>query len=125
MEITVTHTDEVVLRELGVRLTQLRLERNLTQAAVAREAGVGKITVERLEAGRPAELRTLIRVLRVLGLLEGLNQLLPEPLPSPIDALRRRGGARRRASGARRSRDSAPRGEGQWHWGDRAESAVP
>lgn len=44
-------TDEAVLRELGRRLAQVRLGKNLTQAQLAAKAGVSKRTVERLEVG--------------------------------------------------------------------------
>ena len=37
-------TDEAILRELGGRLTAARLERNLTQEALADQAGVSKRT---------------------------------------------------------------------------------
>jgi transcriptional regulator with XRE-family HTH domain len=120
MKIVESNTDEVVLGEIGARLKRLRLERNLTQAELAREAGVSKITVERLEAGQAAKLQTLIRVLRVLGLLEALNPLLPEPMPSPIETVRLRGKTRQRASGARRNPDSSPRRGGKWSWGDQS-----
>jgi transcriptional regulator with XRE-family HTH domain len=125
MKIEESNTDEVVLREIGARLQRLRLERNLTQAELAREAGVSKITVERLEAGQPARLQTLIRVLRVLGLLDGLNPLLPEPLASPVEAVRLRGKLRQRASGARRRPDSPPPKSGKWTWGDQSTGGTP
>lgn len=44
-------TDEAVLGELGRRLAQVRLGKNLTQAQLAAKAGVSKRTVERLEVG--------------------------------------------------------------------------
>ena len=64
-------TDEAVLSELGSRLAQVRLERNLTQAQLAEQAGVSKRTVERLESGSVAtQLSGFIRVCRVLELLD-------------------------------------------------------
>ena len=47
-------TDEAVLSELGGRLARVRLARNFTQAGLARQAGVSKRTVERLESGSVA-----------------------------------------------------------------------
>lgn len=118
MRIDEQSTDQVVLAELGARLTRLRLDHNLTQAEVAREAGLSKITVERMEAGRPAELRSLVRVLRVLGGLAGLNQLIAERLPSPIDSLRLRGRQRRRASGSRARPEVSSPSSVAWSWKD-------
>ena len=66
MKITSTLSDEVVLRELGSRLAAARLSRNLTQLALAEEAGVAKRTVERLETGEVASrMSGFVRVCRV------------------------------------------------------------
>lgn len=120
MQFANSESDQAVLAEVGARVQELRLERNLTQGEVARESGLSKITVERLEAGQPTELLTLIRALRVLGLLELLNLALPEPLPSPIDALRLRGKVRRRASGTRAPSGPASAAQGRWNWADQS-----
>jgi len=111
-------TDKTVLSELGARLERTRLERNLTQRELAVAAGVERKAVQRLEAGESVKLVTLIRVLRALGLLDALEQLVPAPVPSPIELLKLHGRTRRRASGERR-RSTAPDVEaGPWRWGD-------
>jgi putative transcriptional regulator len=116
MKIEVNLSDNAVLKELGKRLAQTRLERNLSQERLAIEAGVSKATIERLEAGEPVKSTSLIRVLRSLGRLEALDQLLPEPLPSPIERIRLQGRRRQRA----RSPGVGQGGEekGPWRWGD-------
>ena len=48
---------------------------------------------------------SLIRILRALGILDALNQMLPESGPSPIEALESGGKLRERASRRRSSRD--------------------
>jgi transcriptional regulator with XRE-family HTH domain len=116
MKITEEMTDQVVLAELGERLAQVRLARNLTQAALAEQAGVSKRTVERLESGTVAtQLSGLLRVCRVLGLAENFNFLIPEALPSPMEQWRRQGDKRQRASGKKGSARSKP---GKWTWGE-------
>lgn len=110
-------TDEAVLTELGRRLARTRLERNLTQAELGDEAGVGLATVQRLEGGQPAKLTSLIRVLRVLGLLEALELLVPEPTPSPIERLKLQGKQRQRAAHPR-SADEPTTDAKPWAWGD-------
>ena len=115
MKIAKQATDEAVLRELGSRLAQVRLERNLTQAQLAEQAGVSKRTVERLESGSVAtQLSGFIRVCRVLDLVERFDMLVPEPVPSPVEQLKLRGRRRRRAS-ARKKAKAAPK---KWQWGD-------
>lgn len=111
MVITRTSSDEVVLRVVGERLARLRLERNLTQAQLAREAGLAQRTVTRIEAGGPATLASLVRILRALNVIDSLNQFLPPPVPSPIEALERWGKQRRRASGPRKRRDKTSPGD--------------
>ena len=83
----------------------------ITQADLAREAGVGKRTVERIEAGAGGQLASLVRMLRVLDLLPALDALVPEGAESPIQLLERsrRGRVRKRAR---------PRKRPGWKWGD-------
>lgn len=94
-------TDDAVLAELGVRIAARRVELQLTQAAVAEQAGIAKRTLERMEAGQTSQLSTLVRVLRVLGAASGLDGLIPESEPSPMALLRQKGKVRQRASGKR------------------------
>ena len=115
MKIDSRLTDESVLKELGGRLAGARLGRNLTQAALAEEAGVSKRTVERLESGAVAtQLSGFLRVCRALGLLEGFENLVPELVPGPMEQLRRQSRKRQRASG----RKAAPAKPKKWTWGD-------
>ena len=117
MKITKQATDETVLTELGGRLTRVRLERNLTQAQLAEQAGVSKRTVQRLEAGAVAtQLSGFIRVCRVLDVLERFDTLIPEPVPSPVEQLKLRGRQRRRASAVKTVRSPAKK----WQWGDKS-----
>ncbi len=112
-------TDEAVLSELGARLQRTRLERNLTQRELAGEAGVERKVLQRIEAGESVTLGGFIRVLRALGLLDALDQLVPEPVPSPIELLKLHGKRRRRASGARLKSTPHQQEQGTpWHWGD-------
>jgi hypothetical protein len=67
------------------------------------EAGVAKRTVERIEAGHSAELATVIRLLRVLKLIEGLDSLVPDQLPSPMALLKSQGRTRRRMRASKKS----------------------
>lgn len=114
MKMTKQATDEAILSELGRRLARIRLERNLTQAQLAEQAGVSKRTVERLESGGVAtQLSGFIRVCRVLDLVERFDLLVPEPVPSPVEQLKLRGRKRRRAS-AKKAKASP----NQWQWGD-------
>jgi transcriptional regulator with XRE-family HTH domain len=114
MRITPSMTDAAVLSELGRRLERLRLERNITQETLATEAGISLRTLARLERGEEAVgATTLLRVLRALDLVDRVEQLVPEPLPSPIEELRSRGRRRQRATGEQRGGATIP-----WTWDD-------
>ena len=114
MAIPTETTDRQVLAELGERLARRRLDRNLTQDQLAREAGVSKRTVVRLENGQSSQVTNLVRVLRALGLLGNLDALVPAPLASPIEALKAKRRQRHRASPARKK----PKPSSEWNWGD-------
>ena len=113
MKISTHISDDAAILTLGKRINQHRLERNLTQAQLASEAGVSKRTIERLEAGGSVQLSNFIRVLRALNMLESLDALIPEPPPSPIEQLKSHGKQRIRASSPRLEEPSA-----KWTWGD-------
>ena len=98
MKIAKQATDAAVLTEIGRRLARVRLEKNLTQVQLAEQAGVSKSTVQRLESGDVSpQLSGFIRVCRVLDLIERLDLLVPEPVPSPVEQLKLGGKRRKRA----------------------------
>jgi len=115
-------TDSAVLAELGERVARHRLERNLTQAELAKEAGISKRTLIRLEAGESTQLTNLVRVLRSLGLLENLDALVPPPVPSPIEQLRTKGRERKRASP--RTDEERSKEPDKWTWGNDEEGGA-
>ncbi len=115
MKITASLTDDAILAELGGRIAARRIELQLTQAAVAEQAGIAKRTLERMEAGSTSQLATLVRVLRVLDAASGLDGLIPESGPRPMDLLQRKGKLRQRASGRR---DTKAAGK-SWSWDEK------
>ena len=113
MKIEKPMTPDAILVELGRRLARRRLDLGLTQAQAAEQAGVGKRTVERIEAGDDTQVSTLIRLLRVLDLVDELEHLVPETGPRPMELLKLKGKERRRASSRRRHTP-----HGAWQWGE-------
>lgn len=108
-------TDPAILQELGERLAGARIERNLTQAALAEQAGVAKRTVERLESGEVAtQLSGFLRVCRALGFMERFDAFIPEVVPGPITQLKQQGRKRQRAS----VRKLATGESKKWTWGE-------
>jgi transcriptional regulator with XRE-family HTH domain len=115
-------TDAAVLAELGRRLARHRLERNWTQAELAAEAGVGQATVQRAERGESVQMTSMVKLLRTLELLGGLDLAVPESIDLPIARLEReQRKLRGRASGRSKGRPAAKSAkfdERSWRWGD-------
>ena len=101
------------LREVGERLSKIRLSRNLTQASLAQDAGASVSSVKRLEAGENVSLDTFVRVLMALNLTGHLSAFLPDPEVRPIERVKRDGHERQRARGA-----AAVTKATDWAWGE-------
>lgn len=114
MKIVEKNSDGAILDELGNRIAQYRLHRNLSQAELAKEAGMSLRTLVRIEQGYPSQMPNIIRLLRVLGLLENIETLIPQLPDSPIQQLKMAGKQRKRAS----SRSSLPKDSEPWVWGE-------
>jgi transcriptional regulator with XRE-family HTH domain len=111
MKINDNLSDAAVLEELGHRIARYRLNRNMTQGALATESGVSTPTVQRLENGQSTQASNLIRILRTLHLLENLDALIPEPAISPLQQARMQGKTRQRASSPRKRQTPT-----RWTW---------
>ncbi len=108
-------SDEAVLEELGSRIARYRLNRDMTQKALAKEAGISLTTMKRIELGEHAtNIVNIIRILRALKFLENLELVLPPEPVSPLQRIRTQRKSRKRAS----SKQKTPEQERLWTWGD-------
>ncbi len=98
MNIRQTTRTPAILQELGSRIERLRLQRNQSLADLAEAAGVGTATVQRLETGGNANLKTVIQVLRALNHLGDLDMIIPDVEVSPFEISGARKTPRQRAS---------------------------
>lgn len=97
--------------ELGTRLARQRLARNVTQEALAADAGIGLRTLRRVEAGEPSSLDSTLRIVIALGLVEGLMSGIPEQVIRPLERVESRGRERRRARPPKSGGQEKP-----WSW---------
>lgn len=106
-------SSEAIENALSERIEELRLQRNITQSRLAREAGVSRSTITRLvQEGKGISLDSFIRILKALQLAHNLESLLPDPGLSPLAELENGGQApRQRARGKKRDRK-------KWTWQD-------
>jgi len=117
MNISKDMSDKATLLELGSRIARCRLNQNMTQEALAIEAGVSTPTVQRLEQGHSTQLANFIRILRALDMLEQFDSLIPEPNISPMQQLKMGGKIRQRASLPTKDKSTVTP---TWKWGDDA-----
>lgn len=112
MKITKLLTDDAVVAEIGHRISRRRVEFNMTQADVAKKAGMSKKTVENIESGASSQMSTIIRIFRVLDLMDNLDHLIPELGSKPMDLLKQKRKIRVRASKARDKKTTSKK----WKW---------
>ena len=74
-----------IISELGGRFKQYRLFSNLTQKEVAELTGLGLTTIHKFENGTAGNLSlaTFLLLLKVVGQIDAINDVLPELPPSP------------------------------------------
>lgn len=77
-------TPELV-RLLGERFKEYRMRFNLTQKEVAEQSGIGLTTIHKFENGTAGNLSlsTFILLLKVIGQVDALDDVLPELPESP------------------------------------------
>ena len=113
MKLTACSSNEEVLRELGKRIREVRIDMDMTQNEAAKKAGVTAKTVSRIENGEDLAVSTMLNVLRALGLAQNMDALVPELTARPSRLManeKERLRVRKKASQNDSSR--------QWKWGD-------
>lgn len=97
MKITNTMTTQVVLKEMGTRIKDYRLDMNIKQMDLSKKSGVSIATLRRIEAGYDVSISKIIAVLLALDLSSNIDYLIPEIILNPID-ISGLGHVRKRAS---------------------------
>lgn len=74
-----------VIRNLGLRFRDYRMRMRMTRKEVSEAASIGMTTLYKFESGNMIDisLSTLLRLLKVIGLNENWDALLPELPKSP------------------------------------------
>ncbi|MFR9651330.1 MAG: helix-turn-helix domain-containing protein [Rikenellaceae bacterium] len=77
-------TDIEILKSLGLKIKEIRLEQNITQQRLANLAGVSLRRVGDVESGENHSVLLLVQILRALNHLELLSNFFTERQISPI-----------------------------------------
>lgn len=79
------YTTLELVRRLGERFKDYRMRCNLTQKEVAERSGIGLTTIHKFENGSAGNisLSTFILLLKVVGQINALDDVLPELPESP------------------------------------------
>lgn len=107
-------TSKQIETQIGERLARLRLSRNVTQVALADQAGIGVRTLRRLETGAPSTLDTFLRVAVALDLEDAILSALPEGQIRPIERVAKKGNERQRARPVKKKSTQST----TWTWGE-------
>lgn len=90
-------TDEALAGHIGSFVKHHRLDQNISQAELAEKASISRSTLSLLESGKTVTLATLIRILRVLGLLRVMDAFVIDKKISPLALARMEQKKRKRA----------------------------
>lgn len=74
--------------DLGKRMRQLRLSRNLDQRTTAEKAGIAERSLRNLETGQVSTTYTLLQTLKALDYTQGIEMLAPDVTVNPLALLR-------------------------------------
>ena len=89
---------ELLLKTLGLRIKQARINKNFTQNEVADIIGKSRTAIEGAEKGK-CTLETFVSILEALDLIDSIDLFLPEQPLSPIALAKAQGNIRKRATG--------------------------
>jgi len=96
-----SNSDDIILRNLGLQLKQMRLNKDLTQKQLSELSGISRSAISEIENTGSGTLNSLVCLLRALEKLEVLNNFVTEAPVSPLQIAKLRGKTRKRASGNR------------------------
>jgi len=73
-----------VQKELGTRIHNKRVSMSLTQKDLADKSGLSLRSINNIEQGKETNFSSILRILLAFNLLNNVEYLLPDELPSPL-----------------------------------------
>ena len=104
-----TLSDTQIQQRLGYRLKTARLKQNITQQSLADAAQVSLSSVKKIEGGEIGSFESFLRLIRTLGFLDSLQDLVNERQMSPSEIYALQNStvkhSRKRASGSIKTKE--------------------
>ncbi len=91
-------SDHTIIKELGRRIKQIRLKKNISQQTLSEKTGIHRVTISKIENGQQVSLLSFVQLLRGLDELERLDNIIPDETISPLQLAKLKGKKRKRAS---------------------------
>lgn len=119
MKIKNTLTNTALLEEIGRRLAHLRILRGVSQADLARQSGISRFALSRLENGIGGmRIENFLSVLRQLDVLSRMEMVLGDLILSPIQEAEREAEKQPFPKRVRLKKGVADDIHGKRRWGD-------
>lgn len=71
-------TDEEILKKIGAKLKEIRLEANMKQRELSEKSGLSMFSISQIETGHNTSILSLIQVLKVLDRIDMLEPFMKE-----------------------------------------------
>ena len=99
-----THTDKELIGRMGRKLKEIRLEKNISQANLAKKTGMSRNSIYLIENGKSFSIDSFVAILRALESLDKIAFFFSkkEHKLSPLEVFEREKKAKKRASKKRK-----------------------
>ena len=102
-------TDDEIINEIANRIKKLRIEKNISQELLSKKTGLSIHTISNIENGKSFTIENLIKIMRVLDIVDRIYNLIPTVENNPyLIALNKK----------EKSRVSTLKEDTDWKWGD-------
>lgn len=68
--------DEEILKQIGVKLKELRVERNMKQKELSERSGLSMFSISQIETGHNTSILSLVQILKALDRMDMLEPFL-------------------------------------------------
>lgn len=104
-------SDTQIQQRLGTKLKSARLKQNITQQSLAHASQVSLSSIKKIEGGEIGSFESFLRLIRTLGFLDSLQELVAEQQLSPSEIYALQNStvkhSRKRASGNFKAKEEA------------------